>query len=224
MTIFPPLTRGHAQRNRLVTAPSIEPVYLDELREHLRNPPEAENGLLLDCITQARQLFEAHTGIACIAQSWRLTLDAWPTEKQPLEYSYTMQPVLQPLAGTPPVELPKWPPSSVTSITTYSSTDVGTAITVADYFYLDTAARPGALRLKEGALWPTLGRYYNAVEIVYVAGFGSLPTDVPETLRRAIKQLAATLYTQRGDGCEPSSMLKSSGALQIAAEYVRVRV
>ena len=78
MALRPTLKLTQPQGHRLVTAPAAEPVTLEAVRTLLREPPTAENDFITSCITQARILFEGTTGIACINQTWKLTLNNWP--------------------------------------------------------------------------------------------------------------------------------------------------
>jgi len=62
----------------LLTAPTIEPITLDDLKAHLRITHSAEDTALQNFISAARQACEAFTGLALQTQSWRLQLDRVP--------------------------------------------------------------------------------------------------------------------------------------------------
>lgn len=211
--------------HRLVTGPASEPVTLAEVRELLRNPPTAENAMITLCITQARQMFEAATGIACINQSWKITLNTWPNYDDEWWDGVRELPVTYLNKGGPNyVTMPRYPLSSITSVTTYGMDRSTTALTVDNYFFADTVSFPGRMVLKDTATWPTLLTNTNAVDIIYVAGFGADADAVPGTIKRAIQSLAVFLWKNRGDGCSPQDAISGSGALQIAGEYVRLRL
>ena len=59
--------------------PLIEPVTLAEAKAHLRLEQASEDPLIEGLIRAAREEVEKTTGQALIEQSWRLTLDDWPT-------------------------------------------------------------------------------------------------------------------------------------------------
>jgi uncharacterized phiE125 gp8 family phage protein len=85
----------------------------------------------------------------------------------------------------------------VTSVTTYDDADVSTVFAASSY-YVDTAAEPGRVVLRTGSTWPTALRVGNAVEIVYVAGYGAAAA-VPAPIKFAVKSVAAWLYENRGE-------------------------
>ena len=83
---------------------------------------------------------------------------------------------------------------------------------------------PGRATLKRGAVWPVAMRANNAIEVVYVAGYGDAATDVPAPLKRAVKQLAGYLYAHRGDGCDVEDAYSKSGASGIVGRYKVLKV
>lgn len=219
------LAQNYGHRRK--TAPAEEPVTLAEMQTLLRDPPAEETGFINLCIEQARSMFEAVTGIACITQVWTLVLDDWYEREDDWWDGVRQLPVSE-LGATGRlrryIEMPRYPLQSVDSLLTYAADDTTTSVTITDVFVVDTETFPGRLALRSGATWPVVGRLTNGVEIEYTAGFGDTAVDVPETIKRAIQQLAAFLYENRGDGCTPTAALRGSGALQIAAEYVTLRV
>ena len=191
--------------NRLTTAPTVEPVTPDELRTQLRETsaglPDVEAN---DLIETAREWFEEQLGVALIQQSWTLTMDDWPIGETPW-WDGVVQGHINSLdqnSAIVAIGLPRWPLSSVTSVTTYADDDTSTAVVVADTFNIDTASIKGRMALKNGQSWPVASRGVNAIAIEYVAGHGATAAYVPAPMKRAVKQIAAGLYTHRGDGCE----------------------
>jgi uncharacterized phiE125 gp8 family phage protein len=210
----------------LVTAPATEPVTASELRAHLRTDatalPDAEANAL---ITDARTEIENMTAVAFIAQSWRMAIDRWPAGGEAwwdgvremsiteLYNSNTMQ----------SLTLPRWPLASITSVTTYDEASNSTSVTVANVFDIDTYRTPGRMTLKRGQTWPIALRSSNAIEIVYVAGYANAAA-VPSPMKRAVRQLAAFLYSHRGDDCDPAQAYVDSGAQGIMAGYRAMKV
>jgi hypothetical protein len=189
-----------ANANRLLTGPATEPVTPAELRLHLRESatglPDAEAGVLIET---ARQFLEDQIGVALITQSWTLTMDSWPQGQSPW-WEGTRQGAIGDLYShiVSDIGPPRWPLASVTSITTYDDTDAPTEVVVANVFNVDTQSTPGRIALKNGATWPEAMRGINAISIVYVAGYGDA-TYTPAPMKRAVLQIAAGLYTHRGD-------------------------
>jgi hypothetical protein len=190
--------------NRLVTAPTVEPVTADDLRTLLRESvaglPDIEADGLIEV---ARQWFEDKIGAALIDQTWRLTLDNWPVGATAW-WNGTRQGSISELhnPNNSVISPPRWPLSSVTGVTVYSDDGTPTALVVADIFDVDTASIPSRIALKLNASWPTGLRATNAIEILYVAGYGTTSATVPAPIKRAILQISAGLYTHRGDGCD----------------------
>jgi uncharacterized phiE125 gp8 family phage protein len=119
--------------------------------------------------------------------------------------------------------IPRWPLASITSITTFDENSNSTSVTVANVFDIDIYQTPGRLTLKRGQTWPVALRANNAIQIIYVSGYANAAA-VPSPMKRAIKQLAAFLYSNRGDDCDPSQAYVDSGAQAIMAQYKVARI
>jgi hypothetical protein len=223
MSLRAPVSLYQHRGSVLVTAPTSEPVSAAELRLHLRTDatdfPDAGA-----YVTDARQDIENRSGLAFITQTWRVTLDRWPTGGEAW-WDGVRDGAASELYGNSmrSVALPKWPLASITSVTVYDEASNSTAVTVANVFDVDAYSRPGRLTLKRGATWPVALRSSNAIEIVYVAGYTSA-ANVPSPMKRAIRQLAAYLYSHRGDDCTPDEAYSASGAESIMAQYKPARV
>lgn len=160
-----------------ITAPTVEPVSLAEAKFHMRIDHTTEDVYIQGLISAARQELENITRRAFISQTWDLYLDAFP-------------------AGDV-MELPLPPLISVTSIKYYDTAGVESTFASASY-QLDTASAPARIALADGYSWPSTSlRTINGVAIRFVAGYGSLGSDVPPTLRQAVLLLTAHLYENR---------------------------
>ena len=212
--------------NRIDTAPAVEPVTADELRTHLREEsetlPDAEAEAL---IKGARQWIEDKVGVAFITQTWVLTMDRWPSGRNAwwdgVREGHIN--IIDNSGHLIDVEIPRWPMQSISGINVYDEDGDATAVTVADVFDVDTSSIPARISLQRGATWPIALRANNAIEITYVSGYGDAASDIPHPLKRAVKQLAAALYTNRGD-CESGDMMKISGAASIMRDYKVARI
>jgi uncharacterized phiE125 gp8 family phage protein len=226
MALRPAVPLYQQRGSVLVTAPATEPVTATELRTHLRvdatELPDAEaNGL----IAESRQMIEETTGLAFISQSWRLSIDRWPGGAEAWWDGVRQMAISELYAPSylTSVELPRWPLASVTSVTVYDEDSNSETVTVATTFDIDTYQIPGRMTLKRGSTWPIALRANNAIQIVYVAGYTNAAA-VPASMKRALKQLAAFLYTNRGDTCEPADAMSKSGANDILAIYRPMRL
>jgi len=163
----------------IVTEPTIEPLTLAEIKEHLRLEAgwSVEDSVITFCQKAARRYCEQFQGRAYMEQTWKLTLDAFPR------------------GGV--IEIPRPPLLSVTHVKYYGTGGTATTMTAANY-YVDTASERGRVHLGYGEVWPgaTL-RPAAGVEVQFVAGYGSATSSVPDEIKQAINMLAAHLYENR---------------------------
>jgi len=162
--------RRWPQRYSLVqtTAPTLLPVSMLELREHLSLADDEQHfdTAIRRMAWAAAQTAEAETGRQLTTATWQLTLDAFPDYCRP-------------------IELPKPPLVSATM------TVDGAAYTS---FTVDTGF-PGRL-IPSTAGWPTPVADYNGIVITFVAGASSVES-VPETVRHGILLLVAHWFRNR---------------------------
>lgn len=161
----------------LATPPAKEPLELKEAMTHLRVDGLEEAALVRGLIQAAREYAETFTGRALITQTWDLWMDCWPRGVV--------------------LELPRPPLQSVTWIKYFDAE--GQEHTVDSAVYLvDTANRPGRVRLRSGQSWPsTTLREMAGVNIRFVAGYGDDPADVPQMIRQAMLLMVGDLYENR---------------------------
>ncbi len=170
---------SHRSTLTLVTDAASEPVTVPDqktwMREDLDN---ADNDLLINkLITAGRKLIGKDVGYIFLNESWRLTLDAFPTGSDPLEFW-------------------KFPLSSVTQIQ-YIDSD-GATQTWSDALYdVDTDSKPGRVAPVFGEVYPVTRDVQNAVTATFVAGYGTTAADVPDDLLSAIKSVVTDMYENR---------------------------
>jgi len=226
MTLRPAIPLYQQRGSVLVTAPASEPVTASELRSHLRADstelPDAEANAL---IAEARQMIEDQIGLAFISQSWRLSLDRWPGGAEAWWDGVRQMAISELYAPNymTSVMLPRWPLASITSVTVFDEDSNSQAVTVANTFDVDAYQVPGRLTLKRGSTWPIALRANDAIQIIYVSGYANAAA-VPAPMKRALKQLAAFLYTNRGDTCEPADAMQKSGAAGLFDTYRPMRL
>lgn len=133
-------------------------------------------------------------GIACITQTWELSLDCF----------------------TPEIILPGWPVKSVSEIR-YTDTD-GQAQTVGS-FQLDIKGDKTRLRPAYNASWPSTRPMNGTVEIDYVVG--EEQDDINVLLKLAIKQIVAHWYENREAASESVQHSIPMGAEQIMKDFMR---
>lgn len=156
--------------------PALEPITLAQAKAHLRLDSADEDALVAGLIAAARLHLEEVLARAMITQSWSYLFDRWP-------------------AGST-VRLPLAPVQSITVVRVYGIDDAAVVLP-ADTYILDGQSRPPRLVRRAALAWPRPGRNANGIEIVFVAGHGSLPAEVPQPLRQAILLLVAHWFERR---------------------------
>lgn len=154
--------RGRLKR---VTAPTVEPVTVDWIKQHTHISHDVEDTLLESWIKSGRELAEDFHGYSYLTQVYELTFDCFP------ECTF---------------ELPRSPVQSVAWIRYYDSYNNEWTFSPANYV-VDLDNCPARIALAFGVSWPgTTLRPINGVKIRYTAGFGSSASAVPEKVKDAI--------------------------------------
>lgn len=161
---------------KLITAPTDEPVSLEEVRAHLRLSSTDEDAYLEALTKAVRRAVEGAYDLAVLAQTWELALDTAPR--------------------TTALEVTPAPLLSVTSVTSYDDRDAATVMSSTRYT-VDTYAMPGRIVLKRDEVWPTDLRVTNALIIRYVAGLAATPATLEDDVKHGLLTMIATLYEQR---------------------------
>jgi uncharacterized phiE125 gp8 family phage protein len=160
----------------LVTGPTAEPVSLAEAKDHLRISDAAADGILTGYLLAARQHLETTYGIALAAQTFDLVLDDLPC------------------SSTKPIELPRNPVQSITSVQ-YVDVNGATQTWAGANYFLDSNRQPARLLPVSGQPWPTVLNIANAVTVRFVAGYAA--TKVPEQIRHALLLLVSHFHENR---------------------------
>jgi len=181
---------------RRSVGPVIEPVTLAELQEHVIGP-STDASLLTSLIKVARELFELHTGIAIIEQTWVLSLPRFARE----------------------IRLPRPPLRSISSIQYYDTSAALQTLSTAVY----RVSAHGVLMEAASQTYPaTETERPDAVQVTFTAGIytntGASPDAVDTAVgggspdngnpnhmtakyplaQQAIKIMAVHLYENRG--------------------------
>jgi len=177
------------------TAPTQEPVTLQEVKEYLRVDDATDERVVRPFIETARRFCEEHTGRALMTQTLILYLDAFEDSFDPLWEGLRTGPYLNYYKNY--VVLPRAPVASVSHIKTYDDADTATTLAATKY-YLDNAREPARVVMRTGESFPTALRVANAIEVKYVTGYTSA-YNIPEPIKLGIMQHIAYLYEHRGD-------------------------
>jgi hypothetical protein len=201
----------------LTSAPAVEPATLAEFMTFGRITSGAEDASLAIMLAAGREYVESYTGRALITQTWKMTAPTWfETQSQFQNFTWLYGIPLPSAAcglgngfwpdyNTPPpngdvnaVVLSRSPLQSVTSVKYYPA-DNGAQVTLTEGtdYAVSAVATPGRVTPAVNTSWPALAARPDAVEIVFVAGYGATSADVPAMLRLATLSLAAWFYDQR---------------------------
>lgn len=163
-------------RDKLITAPVVEPVSVAEQKIHSRIDGSAsgDTAYITSLIKTARNKAESLTNQVFITQTWRMYLSDFSNE----------------------VTLPRNPVQSVVSIKYIDAAGVEQTLDPSTY-ELDEVSVPARIVPAYGQSFPAVKPVLNAVTIEYVAGYGDKGTDVPDDIRHAIKLLTAHYYEHR---------------------------
>ncbi|KKC39940.1 hypothetical protein WH87_06760 [Devosia epidermidihirudinis] len=156
----------------LLAGPAEEPVSLAEAKAFLKVDDTAEDGLIATLIGAARLHIEGVTGRALLAESWRVVLDGWPDNRV--------------------IKLPVTPFISVTQISAFDEAGAVHEVPLAQFM-----SEPDRLVLPASIAGTPLLRAQMGIEIDYVAGFGTEPSDVPADIRQALLVLVAYWHEHR---------------------------
>ena len=180
---------------KVTTAPTAEPLSLQEVKEYLRVDDATDERVVQPLIIAARQFAEEHMNRALMQQTITLNLDTTIDTENPLWEGMRTAPDINYYKNY--VVLPRSPVISVTSLKTYNDSDTASTMSASKY-YVDTQREPARIVLRTGETFPTALRVANAIEVVYVAGYTSAYA-VPEPIRMGMLQHIAYMYEHRGD-------------------------
>lgn len=161
--------------------PKGQPVSLRMLKEHLEIPSADTTRdwyLLNALLPAATRRAEADTGRGLITQTWRMTLDCFPANRQP-------------------ILLPGGKVQSVDQIIYRQTDNSWSSPTTAILTELSSAREPAELRMALQADWPTIGTQRPGVDVTFNVGYGDAADDVPIDLRVAICIVCAHYFNNR---------------------------
>jgi uncharacterized phiE125 gp8 family phage protein len=194
----------------LVTPPSVDPVTLEEARNHLRLDAEgspathADDDLVQALITGLTKRLDGSAGIlgrALCTQTWDLFLDEFPClTTQDLQKGKTKADIKVPL-----------PPLQHVEFIRYVDAD-GVEQTLSPTLYQVAGAGNGDARARivpaPSQSWPSTRSQPEAVRVRFTAGYldnsspGDTQAGVPGNIKLGLKAALSWLYENRGDTSE----------------------
>ena len=146
----------------LLSGPAAEPVSLADMKARLRLLTTDDDRLVTTLIAAARAHLESVLSVALLSQTWRLSLEDWPT------------------SGA--IRLPIRPLRRLIALRAYGSDGVAVSVPVAGCVTVTGTA--AELRLPQNL--PVPGRPLG-LEIEYEAGFDTPPPDLIEALTQLVR-------------------------------------
>lgn len=192
---------------KLVTAPTVEPITLDEAKAHLRVSWTNEDALITTLISAARRLAEVIASEVFVTSTYDIIEDAFPINSGYVNramrasaasfqggfYSTPISAFFPSSVGI--YTVPKRPLQSVTSIT-YLDTS-GTLQTLSPSVYTVATGSPGRIAPAFGQIWPVTLPQIGAVTYRVVCGNGNTAASVSDNVKAALKLLVGHLYVNR---------------------------
>ncbi|MEL6661130.1 MAG: head-tail connector protein [Bacteroidota bacterium] len=171
--------------SRVTNPPQVEPVSLDDAKNHLKVDFSTDDTLIEVLITAAREVAEDYTNQKFITQTIEETFNSFPSST-PLSPYCELQLAFGPLIQVVSIR-------SLNSEGTYDE-----AIDQENYTASDTITPPVVIP-KLDYSWPTTVDHPEAVKVVYHAGFGAAATDVPKGIKQAMLLMIGYWYENRID-------------------------
>lgn len=178
------------------TTPTREPLFVDDVRNYLRLDDDVEETLIVALIAAARQWAEEYTGRVFITRTINQFHDSYhyPSTYVPegfhIGIDKNMPDTFIDLAMTPIVSF-----AHVKVID-----DAGSETTWdASNYYVDTVRDVPRLVLRDGGSFPSDLRSANGLKLVYDAGYGASPINIPDAIKMAMMQYCTFMYEHRGD-------------------------
>ena len=174
---------------KILARGTSEPVTLAEAKLHLRVDLSDDDALITAMISAARDMVERYTSRTLIYTAYRLTMDNWPYDIE-LPRSPAIEAAANLVTGiayiTPRIRYYDGDGNQQTM--TYAAND----------FEVLLDNNPPLLVLPPSGMWPIMYPLQRgAIEIDWIAGYGSASTGIPQLLRLAIMMLVAHWYEHR---------------------------
>jgi len=165
----------------LFTPPTLEPLTLQQAKDHLRVEHNDDDSIIEPLIAAAREEVEGPDSVygrALLTQTWDWTLPCFPRRR------------------TTKLLLPL-PPLRSVDLVSYIDTAGDPQTWSAAEYRVDITETPGTLEPAFGFDWPQAQAISRAVTIRFTAGWGANPADLPATIPWALLLMIGHWYTHR---------------------------
>lgn len=165
---------------KVTIQPTEEPLLLDDVKAHLKVEVTADDTLITALIQAAREEAEQYLNLKLITQTVTEKLSCFPTYADDNMILLSAAPVV-----------------SVGSVKYQDEEDTQQTLST-DIYGLDNFDLTHNIYLKNNQSWPTVLDEKNAVELIYVVGYGGAD-DVPQLIKQAMLLMIGYWYENRTD-------------------------
>lgn len=163
-----------------VTDAALEPLSLEETKDHLRVDHNDDDSYIEPLIVSVRKWAEIFLNRALITQTWDLFLERFPHSSSAM------------------IEIP-WPElQSITTIKYQDISDIQQTWASSNYV-VDINREIGRVVTVQDGEYPSTFGHIHDVEIRFIAGYGSNPADVPRAIIQAMLLRIGHFYERRED-------------------------
>lgn len=182
-----------------VTASNDSPaISTADMKTFLRVDTDADDAVIAAYVSTATEAVKQHLRLAVLTETFVFKADGFSVagaDDRMLSLGPGVHTASVPyiLGGGETLDVPFPPLQSVTSIVTYDRGNNASTFSNTKY---QVDLQSGRIYLNEGEVWPSDLRAQDAVQVTYVAGYGS--GSIPDPILQAIRSYVEQLY----DGCE----------------------
>ena len=182
-----------------VTASNDSPaISTADMKTFLRVDTDADDAVIAAYISTATEAVKQYLRLAVLTETFVFKADGFGVagaDDRLLSLGPGVHTASVPyiLGGGETLDVPFPPLQSVTSIVTYDRGNNASTYSNTKY---QVDLQSGRIYLNEGEVWPSDLRAQDAVQVTYVAGYGS--GSIPDPILQAIRSYVEQLY----DGCE----------------------
>lgn len=169
-----------------------------DMKTFLRVDTDADDAVIAAYVSTATEAVKQYLRLAVLTETFVFKADGFSVlgaDDRMLSLGPGVHTASVPyiLGGGETLDVPFPPLQSVTSIVTYDRGNNASTYSNTKY---QVDLQSGRIYLNEGEVWPSDLRAQDAVQVTYVAGYGS--GSIPDPILQAIRSYVEQLY----DGCE----------------------
>lgn len=168
-----------------------------EMRAFLKEDTSDNDVVIYSYLSTATEAIKQHLRVALLTETFVFKADGFAyadADERLIALGAGVHTGSRPylLGGGDTLDLPFPPLQSVTSVVTYDRSNNASTFDASNY---QVDLQSGRIYLNEGSVWPSDLRAQDAVEVTYVAGYGS--GSIPAPIVQAIREYVEQMY----DGC-----------------------